>query len=263
MLIDENVLPLIPKDGQMDVNSLLFDNSLDYEDPHYLLQYNGVPFSPLGGIQAMTGQKKNGKTFVLAQFMAAILGDGAEHLKAMLPGLKLMDDIKDYIGKEPSVLYVDTEMEHDNSAKVIRRVRWLCDAQLKGNAANFRQLWLRTTPTETRRQAVFDTIDQMKPTCVIIDGLRDLIGDFNDITASAKLINDLMKVATDNNCCIWNVLHYNPRLNADTEDGKMRGHLGTELGNKVSDTFVCVKKKSAEGVTFTVKQQDARGKAVS
>jgi hypothetical protein len=44
----------------------------------------------------------------------------------------------------------------------------------------------------------------------------------------------------------------------------MRGHLGTELGNKVSDTFVSTKKKDAGTgkVTFSVRQQDARGKDV-
>jgi 5-methylcytosine-specific restriction endonuclease McrBC GTP-binding regulatory subunit McrB len=41
----------------------------------------------------------------------------------------------------------------------------------------------------------------------------------------------------------------------------MRGHLGTELGNKVSDTLVSRKKKEESGrVIFTVSQQDARGK---
>jgi hypothetical protein len=40
----------------------------------------------------------------------------------------------------------------------------------------------------------------------------------------------------------------------------MRGWIGTELGNKVSDTLVSIKTKTANGVTFTVKQQDARDK---
>ena len=33
----------------------------NYPEPFYLLEYNGVPFSPLGGLQAVSGQKKNGK----------------------------------------------------------------------------------------------------------------------------------------------------------------------------------------------------------
>jgi hypothetical protein len=42
----------------------------------------------------------------------------------------------------------------------------------------------------------------------------------------------------------------------------MRGWAGTELGNKVSDTLVSIKTKTASGVTFTVKQQDARDKDI-
>jgi hypothetical protein len=52
----------------------------------------------------------------------------------------------------------------------------------------------------------------------------------------------------------------NPRPSNDDES-KMRGHLGTELGNKVTDTLVSIKKKDNNGrVLFTVKQMDARGK---
>jgi hypothetical protein len=51
----------------------------------------------------------------------------------------------------------------------------------------------------------------------------------------------------------------NPRPGNDDES-KMRGHLGTELGNKVTDTLASVKSKTTSGVTFTVKQLDARGK---
>jgi hypothetical protein len=42
----------------------------------------------------------------------------------------------------------------------------------------------------------------------------------------------------------------------------MRGHLGTELSNKVTDTFVSIKEKKDNQVTFCVKQIDARGKDV-
>ena len=51
----------------------------------------------------------------------------------------------------------------------------------------------------------------------------------------------------------------NPRPGNDDES-KMRGHLGTELGNKITDTLVSIKKKDSSGVTFTVKQLDARNK---
>ena len=99
----------------------------------------------------------------------------------------------------------------------------------------------------------------MHPDIVFIDGVRDIIGDFNDNAASSQLVQELMATAEKHHICIWNVLHMNPRPGNDDES-KMRGHLGTELGNKVTDTLVSIKKKQGSQVTFTVKQLDARGK---
>ena len=45
-----------------EIRPYLLDAREDYSEPYYMLEYNGVPFSPLGGIQALSGQKKNGKT---------------------------------------------------------------------------------------------------------------------------------------------------------------------------------------------------------
>ena len=83
----------------------------DYPEPYYMLEYNGVPFSTIGGIQAISGQKKNGKSFVLTQLMAAILGNGNERTQQYLPGLTVPQRTIEYLGHEPRVLYVDTEME--------------------------------------------------------------------------------------------------------------------------------------------------------
>lgn len=267
----EEMLPYIPTGEELDAKALSpywLDPSVDYPEPRYLLQYKGVGFSPLGGIQAISGQKKNGKTFVLAQLMAAILGSGTERVEAKLHGLKTVDSTVEWLGQEPSVLYVDTEMEQLNTAKVLRRVHWLCGWD--SNVANdrFRVLWLRQVTAEDEKPAFalrYDLIKKaiawMRPTAVFIDGIRDIIGDFNDNEESSALVTELMTLATQYNCCIWNVLHANPRPTNDDE-GKMRGHLGTELGNKVSDTFVSKKMKTEKGVVFTVKQMDARGKDV-
>ena len=73
---EENKIPL-PDDEvtilqrRQEIEPYLLDATQNYPEPYYLLEYNGVPFSTLGGIQALSGQKKNGKTFLLAQLMAA------------------------------------------------------------------------------------------------------------------------------------------------------------------------------------------------
>lgn len=265
---------------EAEVRQYLLDATQNYPEPFYMLEYKGVPFSTLGGIQALSGQKKNGKTFVLAQLMAAILSDGSQRTQQYLAGLQVPDRTIHYLREKtndphylPTVLYVDTEMEKLNSAKVLRRVHWLCDWQMDVPNDRFHVLWLRgvTDAKDSegkvaerayakRYRLIRMAIEMLHPDAVFIDGIRDIIGDFNDNKESAQLVGELMALAEQQGICIWNTLHMNPRPGNDDES-KMRGHLGTELGNKITDTLVSIKSKQSDGtVTFTVKQNDARGK---
>ena len=262
------------QDGMELIRPYLLDATQNYPEPYYMLEFNGVPFSTIGGIQALSGQKKNGKTFVIAQLIAAILGGDTERTRRFLPGLKVPDRTLEYLGHAPRVLWVDTEMEKLNSAKVLRRIHWLCGWDMNKPDPRFNVLWLRGVidvkdendrvvmrANQKRWQIIRQAIDILNPDAVFIDGIRDIIGDFNDNKESAALVGELMSLAEQKGICIWNVLHMNPRPSNDDES-KMRGHLGTELGNKVTDTLVSFKKKdsSTGRVLFTVKQQDARGK---
>ena len=279
-----------PQDAMEAIRPYLLDATQDYPEPYYMLEFNGIPFSTIGGIQALSGQKKNGKTFVIAQLIAAILGTGTEKVRHFLPGLKVPDRTLEYLDYNrrpdlteedrkknpyiPRVLWVDTEMEKLNSAKVLRRIHWLCGWDMNKPDPRFNVLWLREVTdlkdedghtiqkaNQKRWQLIRQAIDILNPDAVFIDGIRDIIGDFNNNDESASLVGELMALATQKGICIWNVLHMNPRPSNDDES-KMRGHLGTELGNKVTDTLVSFKKKdsSTGRVLFTVKQQDARGK---
>ena len=271
--MEENNLPELKSAEQIRAEELRqywLDPGLDYPEPRYLFEYHGVPFSPLGGIQAISGQKKNGKTFVLTQLMAVALGSGSERLGFYLPGLNTRKETTAWLGHEPVVLYCDTEMEQLNTAKVLRRVHWLCGWDLKDRSDRFHVLWLREVPkteqqskNKERWRLIKNAIEEVSPDIVFVDGLRDIVDDFNDNRESSEIVGEMMTLASVRNICIWSVLHMNPRPGNDDES-KMRGHLGTELGNKVSDTFVCKKKKDqlTGKVSFTVQQQDARGKDV-
>ena len=269
----ENKLPEIRTAEQIRADELKpywLDPTVEYPEPHFLYEFHGVGFSPLGGIQAISGQKKNGKTFVLAQLMAAALGYGNERIADYLPGLTIRESTVEHLGHAPRVLYCDTEMERLNSAKVLRRVHWLCGWDMKAPSDRFAVLWLREVPkpeqdtcNHERWRLIKSAIEVFSPDIVFVDGLRDLVNDFNSNEESSQIINEMMSLASQREMCIWNVLHMNPRPSNDDES-KMRGHLGTELGNKVSDTFISIKKKDATtgDVTFTVKQNDARAKDV-
>jgi len=247
----------------------LLDPREDYPEPYHLLEYKGVPFSKIGGLGAMSGQKKNGKSFVITQLIAAIVGDGCERVRQFLPGLAVPERTIEYLGHKPKALYIDTEMEKLSSAKVLRRVHWLCGVDMNQPFPEdrFSVLWLKNMPKEENVKAYMKrwdlirmAIDAIQPDVVFIDGIRDLLSSINDEQQGTLILDELGSMAEDRRMCIWNALHQNPARKNDDDDAKMRGWIGTELGNKVSDTLVSIKSKTQNGVTFTVKQQDARDK---
>ena len=271
---DENKIPLPGDDTARDqqwelLRPYLLDPRDDYPEPYSILEFNGVPFSKVGGLAAISGQKKNGKSFVLTQLMAAILGNGSERVQTYLPGLTVPERTIEYIGHEPNVLYIDTEMEKLNTAKVLRRVHWLCGWEMRMPNERFNVLRLTNMPKDSDKQAYvqrFDmirlAIDLIRPDVMFVDGLRDLLASINDEESITKTLDYFSGVAEESKMSIWMALHQNPNRKNDEDGLKMRGWAGTELGNKVSDTLVSIKTKTASGVTFTVKQQDARDKDI-
>lgn len=271
---DENKIPLPGDDTARNqqwelLRPYLLDPRDDYPEPYSMLEFNGVPFSKVGGLAAISGQKKNGKSFVLTQLMAAILGNGSERVQTYLPGLTVPERTIEYIGHEPSVLYIDTEMEKLNTAKVLRRVHWLCGWEMRMPNERFNVLRLTNMPKDSNKQAYvqrFDmirlAIDLIRPDVMFVDGLRDLLASINDEESITNTLDYFSGVAEESKMSIWMALHQNPNRKNDEDGLKMRGWAGTELGNKVSDTLVSIKTKTANGVTFTVKQQDARDKDI-
>ena len=170
---ENNNIPQLESPEQLAWNELrhyLLDPRENYPEPYHLLEYNGVPFSKIGGLAAISGQKKNGKSFVLTQLMAAILGCDSERTQLYLPGLKVPERTIEYLGHLPKVLYVDTEMEKLSSAKVLRRVHWLCGWDMKQPNDRFSVLWLKNIPKSDefrphrkRYQLIKTAIDMIQP----------------------------------------------------------------------------------------------------
>jgi hypothetical protein len=72
---------------------------------------------------------------------------------------------------------------------------------------------------------------------VIVDGIRDLVNDINDGVLAQEVMEELMHLATEHNCCIVCVLHQNK----SGEDHNLRGWIGTELMNKAFEIYSCEK----------------------
>ena len=242
------------------VDQYVLDFEKAYEAPRYTLSWNDIPFAPLGGIHAITGQAGNGKTMTLAQFMAAILcgeyGSLRYELGDMIP--------------HPRVLYIDTEMEEANTIAVKNRVMSLCGKPINEKNSDFTVIMLREVPetvdtngvrtpsSVNRWRMTLKAIWEYKPTAVFIDGLLDVVADFNDNKECQEIIYKCMQVASHYNISVWCIVHQNPG------GEKLVGHLGSFLERKVTDVFQTKKYKNDKtgDVTFTVSQKKARGRDV-
>ena len=242
----------------VDVEPWRLDFQKQYEAPRYTLSWRGVPFAPLGGIHAITGQAGNGKTMTLAQFMAALLNGEFGSLR-----YELSDEVK-----HPTVLYIDTEMEEANTIAVKNRVMTMCGRDIRSNYDDFIVIMLREMPEMTdakgtktpasvmRWRATLKAIWQYKPTAVFIDGLLDVVADFNDNKECQEIIYKCMQVASFYGISVWCCVHQNPG------GEKLVGHLGSFLERKVTDIFRTKKEKAEGQATFTVSQLKARGRDV-
>ena len=87
----EEIARLNKQNGMDVLMEYLLDARQNYPEPYSMLEYKDAKLSTIGGIQALSGQKKNGKTFVLAQLMAAILGTDCPMSRTpqYLPGLRV------------------------------------------------------------------------------------------------------------------------------------------------------------------------------
>ncbi len=234
----------------VDISKDYLDFTKPYEKPHKTLSMACIPFAPIGGIHALTGQSGHGKTMLFSQFMTAILcGE--------FGGLRY--ELSDII-PSPKVLYIDTEMEEENTIAVKNRVCEMTNRNPQQSYDDFKILMLRETEEATDRwRKTLKAIYEVKPTIVFIDGLLDLVNDFNKNDECQRLIYKCMQVASHYGISVWCLVHQNPGNTT-----KLVGHLGSMLERKVTDVFCCIKEtndKTGE-VTFTVSQTKARGRDV-
>jgi len=197
-----------------------------YPKVENLLNIHGFGCFARGNLQAIKAKAKNGKTTALNIVVAGYLADEATE------GLNIFGR---QAGRK-TVLHIDTEQHISNVHHKMNIVHELLDVE--GELENYHVLSLREYSYKERFQLTKDAINDLKPDMVIIDGIVDLIADFNDSVESKDFVSELMGLASLHNCAIICVLHENKSL----KDNTMRGHLGTEILNKSSEVYSVTKK---------------------
>ena len=259
---DAKVVPeFLKSKGWFDEN--IDDDFLNFEDPYkpprYTLCRYGIPFANVGELHVISGKPGHGKTGLMSQLMAAILcgrfGNTLYHIQSERP--------------KPVVLYIDTEQGKDDTIAIKNRVCLLAGLDYTQKQPQFQILRLRDTEDASERwKKILKAVWLVKPTDIFLDGMLDIVRDYNDQVECQPIIREAMMLATHYDSSLWIVLHENPMVD------KLVGTLGSIVQRKVAEIFSVKKIKQSElkpnerqpnrpSIYFTVKQLKARGRDVA
>lgn len=258
---EEDAKPLPPdflKDDQWfeeDVSGLWLDFTKPYKPPRWTLSHDGTPFAKLGDLHVISGKAGHGKTSLMSQFMATLLKGDFGHIHCELD-------------TPPAVLYIDTEQSEDDTIAIKNRVLTLSGDPIDRPHDRFKIVRLRDTEDAAERwrqilKVIYEVylLWQQMPIVVFLDGMLDIVNDYNDQKECQPIIRKCMMLVTHYNMSMWSVLHENPMAD------KMVGTLGSILQRKVTEVFSVKKHKHEKekypnmpDIWFEVNQPKARGK---
>jgi hypothetical protein len=168
-----------------------------------------------GNISAIIGKAKSRKTFCNTILSTALIKGSIFN--------KIVCSQK----KKLKVVYFDTEQGRRRAQKVLKRI-----VEMSGNTEQIDMISMRPYSTIERVLIIEEYMNTHKPDVAFIDGIRDLIQDFNNLTQSTELMTSLLRWSEIHDCHISCVLHMNKA------DGNARGHLGSELMNKSESVLI-------------------------
>ena len=211
----------------------------------FLFRLFGKPCFPRRELVAITGKAKSGKTFVSSMLMA--VGSLTPNPSPKGEGSICQLPLK-RIREEPlHVLWYDTEQSDESTQDILKNriMRMTRDSVVRqptlfdeSRAEPPLDIFnVRAVEWKHRRSLLVEAVNMCKPDLVIVDGIRDLVNDINDGVLAQEVMEELLHLATEAECCIVCVLHQNK----GGEDHNLRGWIGTELMNKAFEIYSCEK----------------------
>ena len=200
----------------------------------FLFRLFGKPCFPRRELVAITGKAKSGKTFVSSMLIACCQERDvlSFHRECETP---------------LRVLWYDTEQSDESTQDILKNriMRMTRDSVVRqptlfdeSRAEPPLDIFnVRAVEWKHRRSLLVEAVNMCKPDLVIVDGIRDLVNDINDGVLAQEVMEELLHLATEAECCIVCVLHQNK----GGEDHNLRGWIGTELMNKAFEIYSCEK----------------------
>ena len=207
--------------------------------PYPILRLGDRIICTPGNLTGIQGPVKSGKTGVLEAIMAAVFNHNRQGPDTL--GFSA-DNIQ---GK--AMIHIDTEQSRYDCDSLVRRA--LRRAQVQEPPPWFYSYNLTDFTVAQRKEALDVIVEEAGARhggvfLIIIDGIADMCASPNDEAEAYALVGRLHTMAIHHDCSILNVLHENP----GSENGKMRGHLGSQLERK-AETPLRLAKDAASGVT--------------
>lgn len=218
----------------------------------FLMTYEGVSYRPRGDIAVIKAKAKSGKSSFLRIEIAAMISTSGQvngMSRSFVPGTE-------EIRPPYRVLWIDTEQSHADSDKDYRQVLQMAGYPLDKNVPNLKLVNLRMMDSKDRLERVEEETTAAIWDVVVLDGVRDVAKNINDPLETDEVMSRILQLIEDTKVAFITIIHENPA----TETDKMRGWIGTELGNKAFE-IQAVKSNKDTGV-FTVSNPDRRGKMI-
>jgi hypothetical protein len=170
------------------------------------------------------GLPKAGKSLFVTTTIAS-----AFHTNGLF-GIKLQP-----IPDRPKIAFFDTESSESDFYKIISRINYQVGS--KQLPYNIDMYLCREDPHYEIINMINAYLDNNKDCSVlIIDGIADLLSNFNDVVESNVIIQWLKKISKIHNLLVICVLHL-------TKKDKMSlGHLGSFMDRKAQSVLICEKK---------------------
>jgi hypothetical protein len=203
------------------------------ESENIIFTINGKNIGCLQSFVCFQGLPKAGKsTFITSAIASAFTTWDIFGMKLTLP--------KD----RRKICYVDTESSDYDYYRVLDRIRTQIIAdQLPQNFDSF--LFREDSPHEIQQMLEIYLLENPDCSVLVLDGILDLISDFNSVEQSFFLIQWLKKITKINNLLILCVLHLGKK------DQNSIGHIGSYLDRKAQSVLKIEKNKEQKTIDLS------------
>ncbi len=194
-------------------------------EPYIYMQDNDEKFT-IGSnhnLSVLSGKAKVGKTLLLNE----ITNSAFKEEKVFHYSEKVLSK---------KIVYVDTEQSRNHSRLINERIKRASNREGDYLASRFELYNVANRSHEERIDVIEEKLYSDSDVAIlIIDGVVDLVQNYNNPDEVAKLMTRLLKWKDENPVHIMVVIHENKG------NSLLRGHLGTELMNK-AETIIGVSK---------------------